>query len=582
MALTYAEQLDAESKTHGKRKKVLGEESGPAAERSIGANLLTGLLGMPADMLLGLLAPGQMKPAPGDAPLTSDWLRKQAIDRGWMDAPPERTGAEELGQFASNFTPVGKALAGIKAGLLGLGAIKGVGRGVEAVRGLTKAAEAAPEARSLLDAGSTGAGAAPSAQGPVSGLIDIPQSRLIMPTALSTDAIQRYGQQTVRNPKRNMFPGVYGDPREMVREAASRVDPESPYLRYLFDVGREDIANIGQHGTRQGNIYTAASGDLPYKTAAKPKGSDAAKDVMTPANAQRMQDIIGETMKVPKLYDPMANWYVMDPAYRKIVDLFGEDAAPEIYARFNTITGMASPSSDVMKEWNRGTGAHWLANEGRFQDFKRYGGLGGLGPEDMWDISGHPHHSTAHAGPMQKYLRGGVIDMGSAKVPSYVPASGVPETGFQTRHAVGDAHFARAIGLGDTRGTASGKSASVPEMVDIGDWWRQNVTDPLKIEAVPGQGVAWGSVSGATGVDSPIGAGKLELLAMSMGKRAEREGIDAKYVRDAVLQGLTHSGYVTPELSALIGAGSGGGLLANWLMQQKKKTDDEEFYQPMQ
>jgi len=48
-------------------------------------------------------------------------------------------------------------------------------------------------------------------------------------------------------------------------------------------------------------------------------------------------------MNYPDLYKGMGSWYVMDPAYPHFVRLFGKDAAPEAYRRFNTLTGMASP-----------------------------------------------------------------------------------------------------------------------------------------------------------------------------------------------------------------------------------------------
>jgi hypothetical protein len=77
----------------------------------------------------------------------------------------------------------------------------------------------------------------------------------------------------------------------------------------------------------------------------------------------------------------------------------------------------------------------------RFEDFKKFGGQAGRGPADMAAVMGHPYHSTAQSGPMSKYLTGGALDMASAKVPSYIAASGVPETGFQTQWPVGDAHL---------------------------------------------------------------------------------------------------------------------------------------------
>lgn len=61
--------------------------------------------------------------------------------------------------------------------------------------------------------------------------------------------------------------------------------------------------------------------------------------------------------------------------------------------------GMASPGADVGTEIARGTSAHWLENQGRFNDFVKYGGGlegGAYGdrPPDMQDIPGHIYHAT--------------------------------------------------------------------------------------------------------------------------------------------------------------------------------------------
>lgn len=59
-----------------------------------------------------------------------------------------------------------------------------------------------------------------------------------------SDLVQRYlsgsasvptpwtpGQQTVANPKRNAFPGIYNDPRQVIADADSKVGPEDPLLQ---------------------------------------------------------------------------------------------------------------------------------------------------------------------------------------------------------------------------------------------------------------------------------------------------------------------------------------------------------------
>jgi hypothetical protein len=160
--------------------------------------------------------------------------------------------------------------------------------------------------------------------------------------------------------------------------------------------------------------------------------------------------------------------------------------------------------------------------------------------------------------------------MGSAKVPSYIHASGVPQTGFQTQWPVGDAHWSRLVGLPDVRGATTKKgvpsvpnaSASVPEMTALGPWWKNEVAGPMNLEAVPAQAIVWGAGSGATGVTSPIGASKLELLSQQIDKAAKRMNVTPETARDMIIRGQAHAGFVDPKLAAALAAASGGGLLA--------------------
>jgi len=355
---------------------------------------------------------------------------------------------------------------------------------------------------------------------------------------------------TVMNPERIAFPDIYKNPRELVQEAASRVAPEDPLLKQLFNVSRQDLFDISQQGTRAGNIT-----DAPFKTAKNPKGAAHAQQVMNPRNVQRLQDIVAEAKQQPELYKGMASWYTMDPLYKRFVDIYGPDRAIGEYNKFNTLTGMASPGSEVLTELNRGTAANMMDTLGRFEDFRKFGGVsefkrGADFPPELAGVIGHPYHSTAQAGPMGKYLASGLLEMDSAKVPSYIVASGVPETGFQTRFAVGDAHFSRLLGLPDVRGATTKKgvptipkaSASVPEMVSIAPFFRQKIAQPMGIEAVPAQAVIWGAGSGATGVTSPIGAPKLELLAQQIGETAMRLGVSPETARDMIIRGQTYAG----------------------------------------
>lgn len=380
-------------------------------------------------------------------------------------------------------------------------------------------------------------------------------------------------RQTVDEPQRIAFPGIYKRPDEIAREASEMVAPENPILKQLFGVTRDDLYEMSK--ARVGNIDPVLPG-----AAAKPKGSAAAENVMNRRNENRIINTLEEAEKYPNLYKGMTAWYVMDPAFQRLKALVGEEEAIVRYNRFNNLTGMASSGSDVLTELNRGTAANWLANEGRFNEFLRFGGLsaparGQSFPDDMRAILGHPYHTTAHAVPMQKYLSSGELQMGSPKVPMYIQASGVPETGFQTAMPVGDAHWSRAVGLGDTR-TNQAYAASVtnPEMSQLGPWWRNRIASKVDLEAVPAQALAWGAFAKQTGVDTPVGAPKLELLAQQIAKAAHREGVSPEVMRDRVLMGKAHSGFVDPALAALMAGGAiGGGATVAAL--RNRKDDDQ-------
>ncbi len=352
-------------------------------------------------------------------------------------------------------------------------------------------------------------------------------------------------EQTVTDPLRNAFPGIYKRPDVIAAEAAARVAPEGDAMKRLFGVTRDDLYEMGKG--RVGN----QAGLLPG-AAANPKGSKAATAVMNPRNEQRLLDVLSEAEKHPALVRGMDPWYIMDPAYKRLEELVGPEEAVRKYRQLNTLTGMASPGSDVLTEMNRGTAANFLATQGRFNDFINYGGKQGKPgtPPDMSSVLGHPYHPTAQAFPMKQYLDTGEIQMSSPKVPAYIQASGVPQTGFQTDLPVGDAHWSRAVGLADTRGAATRKGQSVvpgasvsnPEMSTLAPWWKDKIAGQVGLESVPAQARAWGAFSPQTGVESPIGAPKLELLSMKIMEAADRYGVSPEQARDMILKGEGYAG----------------------------------------
>jgi hypothetical protein len=366
--------------------------------------------------------------------------------------------------------------------------------------------------------------------------------------AVTSAAFRASPEQTVTNPLRNAFPGIYKRPDVIAKEAAERVAPESPALKQLFGVTRDDLYEMGKG--RVGNV----PGLLPG-AAANPKGSRAAADVMNPRNEQRLLDVLSESEKYPQLVRGMDPWYIMDPAYQRLEQLVGPVEAAKRYKQLNTLTGMASPGSDVLTEMNRGTAANYLATQGRFGDFIDYAGRpmsarGSDFPDDLRSVMGHPYHRTAQAIPMQQYLDTGAVQMSSPKVPAYIQASSVPQVGFQTDLPVGDAHWSRAVGLADTRGAATRKGQSVvpgasvsnPEMSTLAPWWKDKIAAQVGLESVPAQARAWGAFSPQTGVESPIGAPKLELLSMKIMEAANRYGVSPEQARDMILKGEGYAG----------------------------------------
>jgi hypothetical protein len=221
---------------------------------------------------------------------------------------------------------------------------------------------------------------------------------------------------------------------------------------------------------------------------------------------------------------------------------------------------------------NRGTAANYLATQGRFSDFVDYAGKpmsarGSDFPKDLRSVMGHPYHRTAQAVPMQQYLDTGAVQMSSPKVPAYIQASSVPKVGFQTDLPVGDAHWSRAVGLADTRGAATRKGQSVvpgasvsnPEMSTLAPWWKDKIAGQVGLESVPAQARAWGAFSPQTGVESPIGAPKLELLSMKIMEAADRYGVSPERARDMILKGEGYAGKAAG--GSISGYSKGGKIL---------------------
>ena len=353
----------------------------------------------------------------------------------------------------------------------------------------------------------------------------------------------------VTDPKRTQYPGIYEPPEEIARKAAERAAPESDSLRELFGVTRDDLYNMMLDRDMGGPSVVPEGGA---------RGSAAIKDLMTDANRERLVDTLRAAGEYPEIYRGMDSWYVMDPAYQRTLELTDDpDVANELFSDLMNYTGMASPGSDVNTELTRGSAANWLAAQGRFDDFEKYGGRNNApgAPEDMRGIPGHPYHSTSQSKPMRAYLETGDAGMKSPKVPAYIQSSLPDELGRSWRAMVPDAHFTRAVGASDTRkGGDLGASMKLPEAQTIRPWW-ESLSADAGLLPVPAQARAWGTFGHATGVDTAIGAPKLELLADNITRRARERGIEPSVMRDLVLLGGRVGKAAAPS-AALLGASS--------------------------
>jgi hypothetical protein len=289
-------------------------------------------------------------------------------------------------------------------------------------------------------------------------------------------------------------------------------------------------------GNRAGNAEPV----LAFK--ANPRGNAAAQSIMVPENEQRLQDLLVEGQKQQGLREGMMPWYYMDPAYKRLEELVGPEEAKKQFHQLNTSMGTMSPNSTVNAEIARGTSAHYMANQGRFSDFDKYGGNPRQAPPDvakmLEGMPGHKVHSTSQIGPLRKFMETGEHGMQSPKAPLYIQSSSVPELGFQTKLPVPDAHYTRLLGLPDVRGGTRdlGASMVMPEYQSTGDWFRTKVAEPVGMEAVPAQALMWGAGSGASGVKTAVGSPKLEMLADHIMSVAKRNKIAPELARDLVLQ----------------------------------------------
>lgn len=369
-----------------------------------------------------------------------------------------------------------------------------------------------------------------------------------------TAPFRRRRQQLI-DPLRQANPGIFKDPRQIAREAEAQVAPENPMMKRLWGYSRGDLYDA--FGNRQGNI----GGVIPG-LAANPTGSEVAGNIITPGNTARMQAALQYAPRLaPNLTRGMVPWYVLDPMYQRLRQMYDEPEALRRFGLMNYLTALHSPNSAVVPEIARGSAAYMLNEQGRFPDWLKYGGNPTQPPLSLEGVPGHRAHSTAQAAVAGDYLANRLLldpSAGGPKTGLYAQSSSIPQLGFQTNIPVGDVHWTGAIGLQDVRpGVQYRSSATGPELHTLSPWWEQ-VTEPLGYTPVSGQAQTWGLFSPQTGVRTQIGAPKLELITGQIEKAARRLGVSPETARDLYLQGKTQAGTVDPDFLKWLGLGAAG------------------------
>ncbi len=353
-------------------------------------------------------------------------------------------------------------------------------------------------------------------------------------------------RSTIKGARGQTNPGIYEDPKLLAQQAEQLVAPETGSMERLFGVTRADLAQAAETpGSAPGVIPGAAKNS---------RGTQHGELVTQASNTRRLRTGLEAAREyAPNLFTGMKGWYIMDPAHQRLVSLVGPEEAARRYERLNALNAMASPGSDVITELLRGGAANRLSRLGRFDDFDKYAGMTledrldlGL-PEDLLTIPSHAYHKTAQSPAMRKFLETGASQMKSPKVPLYMQAALAQALGRQSDILVGDAHWSRGTGLPDVRPLRKDRktglmlpnesSVSTAELQELAPWWREQVAAPAGLQAVPGQAVAWGLYSPRTGVDTPIGAPKLELMSDLIEAAAKERGISPADMRDMYLLG---------------------------------------------
>lgn len=355
--------------------------------------------------------------------------------------------------------------------------------------------------------------------------------------------------QTVTDPQRIMYPGIYKDPNDLVTDALRRFvpDPGKDGLMYrLFGHTRDSLDELSQ-GNRRFDSFRPTLGpasEQPFTPPAGGTGADVSDRVLTRRNANRLQEAIDAGLRNPQIRNTRS-WYEMSPLWDHADTLGVPDTGPFSKRALNTRMGVMSPSAAPPVEVERGFLANYLAHEGRTEDFVRLGGVpleerGDWFPPDMMDMTSHLRHRRAHVPNLLDFETTGRLWSPKHKVPTYVGAT--DPVWPNASRPIADAHLTRFSGYPDVRTSNTQatlkKELSNSEYSDFFPWFDKAVASPLDLRPRDAQALMWNLGGPQTGVRY-IGPMKLEMISNFMGQSADRLGVSPEHARDMLLTGKT-------------------------------------------
>lgn len=341
-------------------------------------------------------------------------------------------------------------------------------------------------------------------------------------------------------------------PDELVAKAEQQVAPESPLLKELFGVDRQDLDTLTHQAQRGDNAIDVYSPTRPPSYL---------EGVMTPTNKAWLREVLGRAGESDKLAGSYG-WYHVDPYVRKYQEILGDEEGLRRYLIDNQFGSALSPMSAVEPEITRSSIAAMMDKQGRLPDF--------FDPKNLPAGTGHIAHTSAHSRGLQRYLEKGDVfspDLDDAVKTRIYNESRLPSDMANFFWPTGDAHWVRAMGIDKVRPHKSVKGKSGPDRSSVGATeyepaarFFNSAAEAEGMMGSPAQALIWNAAAPYTGVKTKIGAPYLELVARRAQAAAKRQGVTPEEALVNHILGKDYLGKIDPELLAILGGGSAAGL----------------------